>query len=199
MTTLYSDIRNDLKTGDLVLFSGRAKFSKLIRFATCSRWSHCGLIVKLPEYDFVTVWESTTLSNIEDLATNELTKGVQLVALSDRVAKYNGEIAIRKLEGDTLTSTALMKLMNLRAQLKGKKYERSKMELFKAAYDGPLGHNSEDLSSVFCSELVAEAYQALGLVSEVKSSNEYTPADFSFNNGLVLNGDFSLSDEIMIK
>jgi hypothetical protein len=44
----------------------------------------------------------------------------------------------------------------------------------------------EDLTSLFCSELVAEAYQRLGLLDESTPSNEFTPADFSEAEGLVL-------------
>jgi hypothetical protein len=42
-----------------------------------------------------------------------------------------------------------------------------------------LGINKEDLSSLFCSELVAEAYQKMGLLTEQLPSNEYIPKDFS--------------------
>lgn len=89
--------------------------------------------------------------------------------------------------------------MELRVELKGKHYESSKIELLKLAYDGPFGHNNEDLSSIFCSELVAEAYQRLSLVTEEKPSNEYTPADFSEKKLKELQGGFSLSEEITLK
>ncbi len=72
------------------------------------------------------------------------------------------------------------------------------MELVKAAYDGPFGRNTEDLSSLFCSELVAEAYQRLGLLSEAKPANEYTPADFSEKKELQLLAG-TLGNEIIIK
>ncbi len=199
MITSYSEIRNKLKTGDLVLFSGKGAFSDIIKYGTLSKWSHVGMVLKIPEYDFITVWESTTLSNVIDLDTAMPRKGVQLVPLSDRIQKYSGDISIRHLEGGDLPSNAIRRLMDLRVELKGKRYERSKVELFKAAYDGPFGHNSEDLSSIFCSELVAEAYQCLGLVSENKSSNEYTPADFSEKRMKELKADFYLSKEILVK
>lgn len=199
MPTSYNTIRGELNTGDVVLFSGKGAFSDIIKYGTLSKWSHCGMVLKIPEYDFLTVWESTTLSNIEDLTSKMPRKGVQLVPLSDRVQKYSGDISIRKLQGGTLAGNSLMKLMDLRKELRGKRYEQNKMELFKAAYDGPFGHNSEDLSSIFCSELVAEAYQRLGLVSNAKPSNEYTPADFSEKRLKELSGDFYLSEEILIK
>lgn len=62
---------------------------------------------------------------------------------------------------------------------------KNKLELIKAAYGGWLGDNKENLSSLFCSELVAEAYQRMGLLPEVgsahkvKPSNEYTSRFFS--------------------
>lgn len=199
MEQSYSSIRNELKTGDLVLFSGKGAFSDIIKYGTLSKWSHIGMILHIPEYDFLTVWESTTLSDVKDLESGIPRKGVQLVPLSDRVQKYSGYISVRQLQGADLPENSLRKLMELRKELKGKRYERSKMELFKSAYDGPFGHNSEDLSSLFCSELVAEAYQRLGLVTEEKSSNEYTPADFSEKRMKELHGDFYLSNEITLK
>ena len=198
MTTAYKSIRSKLKTGDIILFSGKGGTSAGIKWATLSKWSHVGIIVNLPEYDFVTVWESTTLSTTIDLDTNKARKGVQLIPLSARVNGYDGDIGVRQLTGVDSSQLDVKALMELRKEISGKKYEQSQIELIKAAYDGPFGRNSEDLSSLFCSELVAEAYQRLGLLSEDKPSNEYTPADFSEKNKMrLLIG--SLGEEILIK
>ena len=43
------------------------------------------------------------------------------------------------------------------------------------------------MSSLFCSELLAEAYQRMLLLSEDMPSNEYTPADWSEEKGVVDN------------
>ncbi|MDG4596775.1 MAG: YiiX/YebB-like N1pC/P60 family cysteine hydrolase [Candidatus Contendobacter sp.] len=197
--SVYNEaLRGDLSTGDIVLFSGKGGISTGIKWATVSKWSHVGMILKLEEYDFITVWESTTLSSIEDLDTKTSRQGVQLVPLSSRVEKYSGEISIRKLTGVVLAQDHVKALMALRREISGRPYEKSKLELAKAAYDGPGGSNAEDLSSLFCSELVAEAYQRLGLLSDKKPSNEYTPADFSEKRDLkLIRG--SLSKEILIK
>lgn len=186
MAITYEVLRTQLKTGDIVLFSGKSGISAGIKWMTLSRWSHVGMILRLPEYDFVTIWESTTLSNLVDLDTKTPTKGVQLVPLSDRVDKYQGEIAVRQLRELELTKTDIDNLMALRRDITGRPYEEDKIELIKAAYDGPFGRNAEDLSSLFCSELVAEAYQALGLLDESTPANEYVPADFSEKEGLTL-------------
>jgi hypothetical protein len=63
--------------------------------------------------------------------------------------------------------------------MRGRPYERSTHEMMLSVYDGPLGRNRrEDLSSLFCSELVAAAYQRMGLLPPDPPSNEYTPKDF---------------------
>lgn len=198
MTTSYNDIRGHLNTGDIVLFSGKGGISAGIKWGTLSRWSHVGMILSLDEYDFVTIWESTTLSNVNNLETGVPKKGVQLVPLSSRVNKYDGDIAIRQLKGIEFDADNVRDLMTLRREVSSRPYEESTLQLIKSAYDGPFGHNEEDLSSLFCSELVAEAYQRLGLLNEEKPSNEYTPADFSEKRGLeLLIG--SLGEEVVIK
>lgn len=182
----YQDIRTKLKTGDIVLFSGKGPVSAGIKIATGSKWSHVGMVFVLPEYDFVCVWESTTLSNIKDLQSDQARQGVQLVPLRERVNKYNGQIAVRQLQGFEADTTSLNKLNCFRKDVANRPYEQNKIELIKSAYDGLFGANQECLSSLFCSELVAEAYQRLGLLSELVPSNEHTPADFSQTNKLPL-------------
>ncbi len=199
MATTKSQLREELNTGDIILFSGKGGISAGIKWGTLSQWSHVGMILKLPEYDYVTIWESTTLSNLVDLDTNKPMKGVQLVSLTDRVDKYQGKIATRKLKGVNFSKIDIDRLMVLRRVIAGRPYEEKKIELIKSAYDGPLGRNFEDLSSLFCSELVAEAYQVLGLLDGAKPSNEYTPADFSESRGLTLLKGAKLEREVIVK
>ena len=193
----YANLRPQMKTGDIVLFSGKGGISTGIKWFTNSRWSHVGMVLRLIEWDAILLWESTTLSNIADVESGKERKGVQIVPLSERIKKYDGEISVRMLDQKP-TPEMHKELSLLREEVKGRPYEKSKIELFKAAYDGPFGRNNEDLSSLFCSELVAEAYQRMGLLSEDKASNEYTPKDFSDAEKLkLLKGE--LSKEILIK
>lgn len=122
----YSDMREQLRTGDIVLFSGKSAVSNIIKLFSGGKWSHVGMVLIVEEFDrMVLLWESTTLSNIPDIESRAPTKGVQSGA---------------------------------RKELSRKPYERSQIELLKAAYEGIGGASSgEDLSSLFCSELVAEA------------------------------------------
>ena len=174
----YENLRPSLKTGDVVLFSGKGGISTGIKWFTNSKWSHVGMVLRLPEWDAVLIWESTTLSDIADIESGKERKGVQIVPLSERIKKYKGEVSIRLLDTER-TPEMLKELSLLRAEIKNRPYEEDKIELIKAAYDGPFGANKEDLSSLFCSEMVAEAYQRMGLLPEKPASNEYTPKDFS--------------------
>ena len=161
----YSAIRNQLQTGDLVLFSGETLFSLFIRIFTVSPYSHIGIV--MIEED-VRLWESAKRA-IKD-HKGKLKAGVRLTTLSDRIAGYEGEVFIRQLN-KKLEANAQTELRKIREELKNRPYERDTAELIKAGWDGPFGGNTEDLSSIFCSELVAEAYQRVGLLLEVPSGS----------------------------
>jgi len=184
ITSAYDRARGKLDTGDIILFSGKSYVSAAIKWMTTSRWSHVGMALRVPDFDFVLLWESTMLSDVSEYDSSKLVRGVRLVVLSECISKYNADIAVRRL---TVNRTPKMRrdLANFRNEVRGRPYEESKMELIKAAYDGPFGRNEEDLSSLFCSELIAESYQVMGLLPKNRSapnykpSNEYTPADFA--------------------
>ncbi len=178
----YNEIRKNLDTGDLVFFSGRGPISNMIKVMTRSKWSHVGMVLKIHKWDMVLLWESTTLSPIKDLQSGTVRQGIQLVPLSERLKAYKGTVGIRLLN---VHKTAWMKarLSMLRREVAGRSYEQDKIELFKSLFNSYPG--AEDLSSLFCSEVVAEAYQRMELLEEPPKglpSNRYTPAslaDFS--------------------
>lgn len=82
-------------------------------------------------------------------------------------------------------------LLQFKKELGERPYEKSKLQLIRSALDFHqdyftfLKNEHEDLSSLFCSELVAAAYQHMGLLEfdktleNYKTSNEYTPDDFT--------------------
>jgi len=188
----------ELKTGDLVLFSGVDAYSKLVKVSTRSKWSHIGLIVKTVEHNYLTMWESSIREDTLDVETGRHREGVRLVSFIDRVMAFEGEVSIRQLQGGILTDDRLHGLLGLRDELRGRSYERNKFELLKASNERAFRNKTEDLSSLFCSELVAEAYQRLGLLTEEKPSNDYAPVDFSYERMQFLQDDFYLSEEILL-
>ncbi len=188
----YADVRSDLKTGDLVLFSGASFFSSVIKWAIGGKWSHVGVVVRLPAFPGrVALWESTRLADLADIETGRASAGVQLVWLSERLAGYHGEFKLRALDRP-ITLEMEAGLAKRRGELGGRPYEQQRLELLEAALDGWFGAlMHERLGSLFCSELVAEAYQALGLLPEPPAglpSNEYTPRDFARRGAKLLRG-----------
>ena len=200
----YEDMRTELKTGDIILFSGKGGISDGIKFFTLSKYSHVGMVYKfedpLDPKGSVFCWESTTLNDLKDADTGKLTQGVQRVELSERLERCFSkgyEISIRQLS-KALTDNMVRALNNFRHDVSGRPYETKKIQLLKAAYDGIFGDNKEDLSSLFCSELVAAAYQKMGLLKQPPPSNEYIPKDFSEEKSLSLELGYNLQKEIDI-
>ena len=195
--TKYEDIRDSLKTGDLVLFSGKSFISKAISLFTRSPHSHIGIVRWDTQLNMYTIWESTTLSNLPDIYTGKKTNGVQNVLLSKRIATYDGEISIRRLN-KPLQSNMYPKLCKAYRELNNRPYEKSYANLLFAMFEKVKG--KEDLSTMFCSELVAEVYQAVGLLTEERPSDKYTPADFSEEfQDFDLELGYELGKEIRIK
>ncbi|MBT3039855.1 MAG: hypothetical protein KME37_13060 [Candidatus Thiodiazotropha sp. (ex Codakia orbicularis)] len=74
----YSEMRDDLQTGDLVFCSGSYFFSQAVQKFTKSVWSHVGMIYKDPTLERIFVLESETMI------------GVRLAPLSKYLRDYHG-------------------------------------------------------------------------------------------------------------
>lgn len=194
------DVNATLYDGDIVLFSGRSLFSHSIRTFTNSPWSHCGMVV----YDE----RLGKNAHIWDVSKKTFGGEVALYDLQQRLAVYDGKIAYRPLMRENqqrgLSQEDRDKWQSVQADLAGRRYETSKLELFKAAFDPKifsyeLALNAPDLSSIFCSELVAETYQRLGLLRATIPANEYVPADFGDAHLSLLENGYYLAEEIIIK
>jgi len=128
-----------------------------------------------------------------DIETGKVTQGVELIPLKHKIfSGWYNRVAIRQLivsESERISMTE--HLLQFKKELGERPYEQSKLQLIRSALDFHqdyftfLKNKEEDLSSLFCSELVAAAYQRMGLLEfdktseNYKTSNEYTPDDFT--------------------
>ena len=123
-----------------------------------------------------------------DVESGKVVRGVELLPLRHQI--YSGwyeRVAIRRLTGvdDEQRKQMYKDLLKFRTEVQGRPYEKSDLELARSALDFQedylsfLRNTHEDLSSLFCSELVAEAYKRMGILNTEKLSNEFTPDDFS--------------------
>jgi hypothetical protein len=191
-----------LKTGDIVLFSGKSGFSRSIKWFTWSPWTHIGMILRIPQFSDPLIWESLRVPELPDAIDGTMKSGVQLLHYKDRVQACTCAVGIRSLN-QPISDDMYNKLIEFRESVKNRPYESSFLELIRAAWDGPFGRNEENLESLFCSELIAEAYQTMGLLQCDKKggapSNEYTPKYFSEKGNLPLLGRWSLGPTRVIK
>ena len=135
-----------------------------------------------------------------------MTQGVELFPLEVKVfSGYYGRVAVRRLVGFSPQRREELgkKLMEFYDEVSGRPYEQSKMQLILSSLTFIedalpfLKNRKEDLSSLFCSELVAAAYQRMGLLSRDRVSHSFTPDDFSTNRALELT-EGSLSEQIYV-
>jgi hypothetical protein len=97
---MYESIRNEMKFGDVISFSGKGDISNVIKWHTGSDISHVGMVLDteiVRGEKRVVLIESTSLVNLADLRTKELRKGVQIHHLSQRLCNYDGQAYYHKL------------------------------------------------------------------------------------------------------
>ncbi len=172
----YDQYRPKAQTMDMLCFSGTGLISTGIKIATGSWWSHIGTTIRASEWDFLLSWESTLMCPVADVQSGFVKRGVMLVPLQARIQTYDGVMGVRRIL-KPLTIEQLVILRNFRHRVKNRPYETNYIELIKSHYDGPFGKNTHDLSSIFCSELFAEACLLMELIKSKQPSNEFTQAD----------------------
>ena len=128
-----------------------------------------------------------------DIETGKVTQGVELLPLKHKIfSGWYNRVAIRRLiVSDSERINMTQHIFQFKEELGERPYEQKKLQLIRSALDFHqdyftfLKNEEEDLSSLFCSELVAAAYQRMGLLEfdktsdNYKTSNEYTPDDFT--------------------
>jgi hypothetical protein len=175
----FDELRPSLDSGDVLLFGGDSRLCRIIKRLTRSHWSHSALVARPHADGPLLLWEATLDTTLPDVATHEVGSGVRLFDLEQWIRHFAGETAIRPLrvERTEAMRAALLAFYN---EARGRPYERNRLELLRSRYDGPLLRNrKEDETSFFCSELVAAAYQRMGLLPASPPSNNYTPHDFT--------------------
>ncbi|KGD66258.1 hypothetical protein Y5S_00730 [Alcanivorax nanhaiticus] len=184
--TLTLDSAFTLRTGDILLFSGRGFTSEVIRVFTRSPWSHIGMVVFLPESREPLVLESTTLGESVDVRLGKPVAGVSLVSLSTKLKDYPGSVVLRRRHGPDLSDSQEKLLQRLLRRLMHRPY---KNYLLCNAIDVLTAYQRKpDQRGWFCSELVAELYRRLGWLPRDTRSSTLVPGHFGSRHMRLLNG-----------
>ena len=193
-----------MKTGDLVLFSGRYEESKLIEKLEHSPWSHVGMVVKLPDDDQPLFWESTTLTNLAGELFQDHMQGPKVVALYQRMKQYGRDLkpyvparfAYRKL--DVAHTEAMIDSLSKMFTKDHGLPDPSEWKMIVEVAESRLLNIRSRLSTFFCSELIADSYVKMGLLPADRAVNAYIPKDFTSAGHLpLLKG--QLESEILIE
>ncbi len=184
--TLPLDSAFALRTGDILLFSGRGLTSEVIRVFTRSPWSHIGMVVFLPDSPEPLVLESTTLGESDDVRLGKPVAGVSLVSLDTKLKDYPGSVAVRRRHGPDLSENQDRLLQRLLRRLMHRPY---KNYLFCNAIDVLTAFRRKpDQRGWFCSELVAELYRRLGWLPRDIRASTLVPGHFGSRHMRLLNG-----------
>ncbi len=174
----YTALRPSILSGDLLLCSGSAPFSRLIQAATDSVWSHVAFVLRIDTIDRVMVLES-----VESI-------GVRVIPLSLYVDDYNGtgksypgRLFLARHGGLSLLSPdRLAQLSQGAVDLLGYPYDiQAIVSIALRIASTKLGIVHSPLVSeraYICSEYVARCYMSIG----VKISGAYSfiaPKDFA--------------------
>lgn len=189
----FDDIVTELETGDIVLFQGSNLSSNLISIFT-GRWTHVGMVfVKVANLEtpdgrvvqnkMILLLESVSHPDgCMDVATNSYKDGVRLVDLKNRLKDSDSPFfGVVKLRVSTTSrrerlNTEFERFYNNEGW---KRYEPNKMNLIRVAFDcGAFGHNENDTSTYFCSKLVCEALEHMGVIEKNVNSARVCPTDF---------------------
>jgi len=161
------------------------------------------------ETGVVSAFESTSVSKLTGV------KGVQLNPMGAWVEAYPGKVGIRRLAiKDLMTSKSAIEARAERfiRDTRGTSYPDIKQRagrwyLIKAAWDGillkKLSENTETDRWIFCTDLMARWYRAMGLILQEVNCAEMQPDDMYeggfFDTHLGLCGIAELSEIIWIK
>jgi len=182
----YNSIRSNIRTGDIILFSGRGPVSWVIKSFTKSRYSHVGIAYR--EGPFLLIFESTTL--------NRRLAGVYPMLLRRKLVKASGKVYVRHLNTplEHANRTAMVDRMR---ELYGRPYEKSWRDLILTGL-GAASLDSTGSESLSCGETVADLLQYAGILGKELKPTQFSPESFSSKRQLPTLNDYDWGEEIRI-
>ena len=189
----YNAVKGSLKTGDLILFHGVQTTSELIELIEWSYWSHVGMVI-LPKDIGMTgaeplFWESTASGDgLTDYLTGKPKEnGPMLVLLADRiqvdVKKHYDTHFLVKYLNRSLQEPEFEQLRDFIYKVHDCGFP-SAANALKYYIEGRSYNKPAPDTEVFCSELTAETFMAMGFISTEYVANGYCPDDFNKGDNL---------------
>jgi|TARA_R110000851_G_scaffold80181_1_gene176622 hypothetical protein len=174
----YYSIYDDLKTGDLIFFSGKGFVARVIRFFSGCEYSHVGmvLVLKIKNKRELAILESNGKSFIVDYHTGQFKSGVSIVNLTTKLHSYNGKMGIKQLS-KPMHETHKSKMESLICHLRHLGYTMTLYGLLSSVFKLK---PDEEVKSLFCSQLIVIILKRIGLIKTDIPPEWYTPCELSF-------------------
>ena len=186
-------------TGDLWLFRGRSLADRAIQTFTNAPVNHVGMVVALDDLPPL-LWHAELGRSLPDVWSGKRQRGVQLHVLRDAVRvwgeRYGQRAYLRQLEGE-LQREHEDKLMKVIERFDGRSFPSS-AGLARQWLTGRYRRRESSLETVYCAEIVALTYQAMGLLPDKRPASWYDPGRFWSGDRIELVTPFALGGEIEV-
>lgn len=181
----YESLRSSIQSGDLLLCSGTATFSKMIQRATGSVWSHVAFILRLDAIQRVMVLES-----VESI-------GVRTVPLSHYVRDYRGDgkgypgklLLGRHRDFANVSEKRRQRMAKFAVDHLGYPYDRDEILRIAARIGMRLfGFTAKEVKrdrEYICSEYAWECYKKVRIEIPYNPAGFIAPADFARDRSVV--------------
>ena len=185
-------------TGDIWLFRGHTIADKAIRTVTNSPVNHVGMVVALDDLPPL-LWHAEKGRSLQDVWTGEHQRGVQLHTLVDAVenwrTRYGQSAFVRHLEG-TVTRAQEDRIIEVIDRFNGRPFPTTLGLIRQWA----VGRFRREVTSeaIYCAELVATTYQAMGLLPRRRPASWYDPGRFWSGDRITLEPPYALAAEVAV-
>lgn len=179
-------VSKHVRTGDKVLYRGTGwKSSGIVRVSdrpgSPARYSHIEVVI--------------VLSGVPYLFGANAGDGCRLRPFIERIATYDGAATLRQVV-DLTNQNHESAAWDFISEFHAAPYEEHVIDLVAAAV--PLIQDGkEDLTSLFCSELVYEFDQAIGWQPKEQPSDSVLPADYQDDRPMRMNHAYMLPEIIL--
>jgi hypothetical protein len=193
------------RTGDVWVFRGHKVADRAIQVATNSPVNHVGMSVAIEDLPPL-MWHAELGRFLPDVWTGTRHRGVQLNDLREAVmvwaARYGQRAWLRQLD-PAVTAEMEGAVLRTIARLDGTPFPSTA----RLASGWLLGRvpargnpaRGADPQTAYCAQVLAETYQAMGLLPAGSRPDRYDPGSFWSGDNLGLSGGFRLGGEIAVR
>lgn len=191
---VYRELRDKIKTGDILAFQGSDRISRIIECYSRSELSHVGIAVwmKINEENRLFICESTNLNMVKAFEQGKFKRGCQFIALSQKLENFSGLAYWAKLK-IPLTEEETQKILCWLTQKESSNvdysyfkaieaglYNRNKfLQFFINIFDKWFSNRREqfNMRKIFCSELCTAMLQQVERIPLSIAAKLQTPGD----------------------